>query len=158
METISKLIRIRIVLVSICIFMQSFQLNGQPQMIETAECQNFFICLEKGDLNSIKLCLEKNPEYLIKTNCWGHTPLMVAASAGQSRLVSYLLKKGVNIDTESPYGYRAIHLAVQSGDIKTVKILVENGADVECKNQGGDTPFKLAVQSENDDLVQYLLR
>ena len=46
------------------------KLNAQPLSLEIAECQDFFGSLQRGDLNSIKACLDKKPEY-IYPQMWG---------------------------------------------------------------------------------------
>jgi len=130
--------------------------QAQPLPLEIAECQDFFGSLERGDLNSIKSCLSKKPEYINKLDDMGLTPLMVASREGQSEVVSYLLKGGAVIDAHTLLGLRAIHLAAKSGDVETVELLLEHGADVNALTSRGTAPIHYGIWSGNLKMAQLL--
>jgi|GEM_PF-6820253 len=52
-----------------------------------------------GDLKSIQLMLDRNPELVNAKDDYQQTPLLWAASRGHSAIVEFLLKKGADIDT-----------------------------------------------------------
>lgn len=129
---------------------------AQPLPLEIAECQDFFGSLQRGDLNSIKACLDKKPEYIYKLDEQGASPLMVASQAGHAKTVAYLLKSGADLQETTNAGIQAIHLAAKKGSLETVKLLVNEGAKINAGLNNGTQVIHYAAWSGNLKLLQYL--
>ncbi|KAL3084521.1 hypothetical protein niasHS_009292 [Heterodera schachtii] len=108
----------------------------------------------------------------------GHTPLTLAAFAGQLDFVRYLLAhgaliNGTDIAGASPLHYAAgidvkqqagksgitaLHAAYLANDLNIVKFLVEEaGADLEIRDATGRTALMGAASDGLADIVQYLV-
>lgn len=67
----------------------------------------------------------------------GDTPLLVAASIGNSDIVNLLINHGAILDYKDKYGRRAITIAGSQGKFEIVKILSNNGADLHAIAEEG---------------------
>ncbi|GFP57004.1 ankyrin repeat domain-containing protein 17 [Trichoderma asperellum] len=99
------------------------------------------------------------------------TPLHLAASDGNERVVKLLLDKGANIDAKDnearsfpmedrKYGGTPLCEAVVMEHEAVVRLLLEEGANVEAENNDGlvlHTPLFLAAWIGNEDIVRLLL-
>ncbi|KAG6813370.1 hypothetical protein H0H92_011636 [Tricholoma furcatifolium] len=70
----------------------------------------------------------------------GQTLLHLAAFLGFSSLISFLVKRGIDIDARDRNGYTALHFAVLSKSQDSVRVLLDAGADREIVNALGKTP------------------
>lgn len=68
--------------------------------------------------------------------------------ADRTKLVSFLLEKGVNIDAiDQRSGITALHTAVIENDLPAVKLLLKNGANPSVKDRSrGKTPLEFAFE------------
>ncbi|MDP2206621.1 MAG: ankyrin repeat domain-containing protein [Alphaproteobacteria bacterium] len=64
----------------------------------------------------------------------GHTPLMVAARAGNLPLVTLLHEKGANLNAQSDSGWSALHNAAYWGRGPVIQYLMEHGADINLRD------------------------
>jgi cytohesin len=89
----------------------------------------------------------------------GGTPLMYAASTGNTDVVKLLIDKGADINARNNGDWTALMLAAQTGALDTVRLLLEKGADANAANEDGYTALMCAAASESDDpaLVQAIL-
>ncbi len=80
----------------------------------------------------------------------GYFALHVAAYAGNSRIVSYLVGKGMDVDArESFYDYTPLHVAAGAGKEACVGALLELGADANAKNSMGQTALDILEKLGN---------
>ena len=80
----------------------------------------------------------------------GQTALMLAAMAGDGRVVEWLATRGADLDHTAKFGLSALMLAVVRGHADVVRILVGAGAAIELKGSGapgfdGKTAHDLAA-------------
>lgn len=68
-------------------------------------------------------------------NTAGYTALHMAAAFGQDQVVSLLLEKGAQIDSQDHFGYTPLHRAAEKGHLTTVRLLVTHG---EGEGEGQD--------------------
>ena len=69
-------------------------------------------------------------------------PLIFAYAEDEfTEQLSFLIRRGADINARTKYGRTPLHEAALNGNIKTVKILIESGANVNVKNNRGETPL-----------------
>jgi len=87
------------------------------------------------------------------------TPLMAAVYSGQSNVVAYLLKQGVDTEARDAHGNTALMLAVDVADtnLSIVQMLVNAGAKTNVTNDFGQTVFDaVAAKPEKERLLRIL--
>jgi len=87
------------------------------------------------------------------------TPLMAAVYSGQSNVVAYLLKQGVDTEARDAHGNTALMLAVDVADtdLSIIQMLVNAGAKVNATNDFGQTVFDaVAAKPEKERLLRIL--
>jgi uncharacterized protein len=87
----------------------------------------------------------------------GHTPLMRAALAGQTKAVGALVTRGEDVNAKDDEGRTALMFAVINMHHGTVKVLLESGADVNIRANNGGTALMLAASCDDEKLVRILL-
>jgi len=86
----------------------------------------------------------------------GWTPLIYAATNGQTEVARYLLDVGANINAAAPNGTTALMMAVRGGHGATVDLLLARGADVNQRNQNGATALGWATRGGFEAIGQAL--
>ena len=115
---------------------QNFVQYGNYYQIKEKDCFYFAII---GDLNSLKLLIEKNKNLLYAKDCLQRNLLYLAARNGYFDITEYLLQKGINIDEVQKSGSTALHGAAFYGQEEIVKLLIEHGINTKIKNNSGST-------------------
>jgi uncharacterized protein len=86
----------------------------------------------------------------------GWTPLIYAASSGQTEAARYLLDAGAKVNAVSPNGTTALMMAVRGGHDATVELLLTRGAEVNRRNDSGATALEWAVRGGFDGIARAL--
>lgn len=84
------------------------------------------------------------------------SPVQIAAAAGSSQIVDFLIQKGANLDTFDAKGWTPLHNAIQGHHVDTVKVIVKH-VDPN-KTYNGVLPVTLAGILGHNDLVEILLQ
>ena len=88
----------------------------------------------------------------------GQTPLIHAAFAGKSEIVSAALAAGANINHQDRNGWTPLHFAVQEKRRELVEYLLAHGAAVGLKDVYGNTPlWRAAFDARGDYTLVRLL-
>jgi ankyrin repeat protein len=88
----------------------------------------------------------------------GLTPLMAAASNGDTATVKLILANGSNINTADAAGNTALMDAIENGHSSTIFSLLNAGADATTVNRGGvSTLLQASTYHDDPQVVQYLL-
>ncbi len=87
----------------------------------------------------------------------GDTPLHVAATRGDARIVGLLLDAGAEIDARGEYGHTPLHEAVGQGHIEAVRLLLARGASRSVYNDWGQTALEIAHLGDRPE-IEALLR
>ncbi|XP_075066497.1 diacylglycerol kinase iota isoform X6 [Mixophyes fleayi] len=111
-----------------------------------------------GDLDKVTECCKKGTSLRIQgpERC---SLLHLAARAGHTEIVSYILENGPEdllemVDTIT--GETALHKAAFQGHRQVCQILVDAGACLIKKDVKGHTPFDRAQEAGDSDLASYL--
>jgi hypothetical protein len=88
----------------------------------------------------------------------GGTPLIYAASKGNTAMVETLLAHGANIHTKDAAGCSALIFAVAEGYLGTARALLEAGADADSTSEESFPLTKRCVLAKNVPMLELLLR
>jgi ankyrin repeat protein len=123
---------------------------------------------EQTEVKEFASQLPLAPFNIEATSKRGETPLLVAASEGQSEAVSVLLKHSSNFMAQDEFGRTALHHAVKSGEPKnetTLNRLLEvhrrleaSRTIISAKDCRGETALQIAVSKGYKHLVEILLQ
>jgi len=91
----------------------------------------------RGDLRLVRRLASK--ENVNQSDEKQYTPLMWAAFRDQTKVVSYLLSLGANINAQNLYGRTAVMLAAQNDSYHCLRLLAWQGADLQIKDRWSET-------------------
>jgi ankyrin repeat protein len=88
----------------------------------------------------------------------GMTALMIACHGGKGAIVSMLIQRGAEMNTQSRLnGWTSLMYAANTpSSLSIVKMLVENGADCDVKAWSGQTVIDIAKSRNHADVVTFL--
>lgn len=129
-----------------------------------SQVKSFFDAIRSHNLTTVKDLLkdESIRDYINMTDITGWTPLTLAASYADLKMVKLLLENGAAkfINKANKYGQTALYWAVFHKRLEMAKLLLENGAQ-ESVNKAttdeGKTPLFYAVFNNNPEMVMLLL-
>jgi ankyrin repeat protein len=100
----------------------------------------------RGDVAALQALLATNAALIQHVDTNGNTPLHVAASAGQSKAVAFLLDHGATVGaTNLSEWLTPLHMAARQGHLASVEVLVAHGAPVNAADLHGCRPLHSAV-------------
>lgn len=89
----------------------------------------------------------------------GQTPLHLACTWGQEKVVIALVEYGAELNIQDSDGNTPLHLAIQNQHISIIEILVKHPlVDLTCKNNTNKTPFAVALEYKNNKAAQIILK
>ena len=113
----------------------------------------------KGDVPLAEMLLYAGANVKATTRLGGYTPMLLAAKAGDSRMIAALAKAGADLNATTATGVTAVMLAAASGSAEAVSALAERGADVNAKEQSmQQTALMFAAASNRVDAIAALLK
>jgi ankyrin repeat protein len=115
-----------------------------------------------GDIGKAKSLVEMGHDVNYLSRQSEMTPLFVAATQNNYKMVKWLLEAGADPSTPGIFGYRALHRAVVGeGDdvVETVRLLLDHGADPSLVTDEGQTTLHCAVnvRKPNISVLRMLL-
>jgi ankyrin repeat protein len=111
----------------------------------------------RGDIETLKLCLEKGVNDRAKDG-FARDALLLAASEGRSLAIVKLLEsRGLPSDEPDVRGIAALGYAAGNGQLEMVSHLIERGAKVDRKDVQQMTPLVHAVLGGSKDTVARLI-
>ncbi len=112
---------------------------------------------EKGDMEGVKISLDKGANMNAKGDYRSDTALIKAATRGHEEIIRVLLIKGAKANERDKFGATALMYATSGGYTQIVASLVESGADVNARDNYGRTALIDAVYDNYFDIVKILL-
>ena len=124
--------------------------------IQPANKRSFWTAIANGDIKSVKTHLIQMD--INDSVFFGLTPLSIAAGAGQSKMLKFLLEQGADVNARNEDGGTALHGTAFLGHSKLVQLLIENGINIMAQNSRGITAADLAKMdwSSTEFIGQYL--
>lgn len=102
------------------------------------------------------LIIEKNADVNIGERNGG-TPLIFAASLGQTEIAELLIEKGANVNSVHSNGNTPLIMATAKGHAEIAKLLIEKGANVNSVGEAGNTPLKFAAGTGLAEVAKLLI-
>jgi len=84
-------------------------------------------------------------------------PVHIAASNGNTEMLSVLLEAGADVNASTSAGHRPLHMAAENGHEQAVTRLLAAGADASVTGKDGETPLYLAAAGGHERVVSALL-
>ncbi|KAJ6016323.1 ankyrin [Penicillium herquei] len=134
--------------------------NAESSVVEFLnDDRALHLAASSGSLETVQMLFNKDPSFMEERNGDGKTPLLVAATCGESEIFDFLLKNGTDsrIMDKDDNDDTALHLACASGNHSTVRAVLEkNESLLNEKNKEGKTPMLVAGSCWNFEIVRYL--
>ena len=111
---------------------------------------------ESTEIRRLKALLKNSPD-LLNATAGDLTPLQKAASAGQLRVVEFLLENGALRDSTGSRQSAPIHYAAARGHKSVVELLLKAGTPASLEGVSGVTPLHLAAAAGHRQVVQTLI-
>jgi ankyrin repeat protein len=113
--------------------------------------------IEQGNIDAVKKLIEEGVNVNLSRN--GVTPLMLAASKGNTGIAEVVLQAGVNINAKDDDGWTALHkAAVDQTGTAIIELLMTSGIDVAAQNNAKKTALQLAEEAKHRDIVALMKR
>ncbi len=124
----------------------------------SAGAQELLEAVKTGDLDKVRLIVEREPGVVNVPNPNGETILFAAiAPGGRAEIVEYLITKGANVNQMNNFYMAPLHLACRRGlPLETVRLLVEHGADVNAVSKYQGRPLDMAHERGDASVIAYL--
>jgi len=116
-----------------------------------------FQAIYAGHLEMVKLLVEQGAS-LQRSDRYGNTALIAAASCGQTNIIQYLAAKGMKVNAGNRDGLNALMLAAWNRQVGSAKALLAAGADVNAKRPDGRTALMLAAEADSPEIVRLLIQ
>ncbi|CAK8989360.1 Putative ankyrin repeat protein RF_0381, partial [Durusdinium trenchii] len=112
-----------------------------------------------GDVEAVEQLIKDRPGLLGARDARERTPFFCALANGQTEVVKFFIKKGVNTKELSPRGLAPIHVVATNplGPVEIVKALVDSGVEIDTVDYKGRTALHHCAMSGNGDIAEYLV-
>ena len=127
--------------------MYATNLSGETTMM---------ICAKNGFLEISEILLKKGYDLNKSVPSTRQSVLSLATWTNQSSMVSWLLKRGADVNVEDDQGWTPLMVASYSGFTSIVKELLKHDANTAVKNKKGLTAFDLATLNNHSDIIELL--
>lgn len=116
-----------------------------------------FEALRTKQTNVIIDLINEGMDVNIRDPKLGRTPLMIAVTTNNLRLLKKLIEEKANLELKDKQGMSALLYAARDGNMETAKLLIKAGADVNTANNKGKTALMMAIHRLHPEIALYLL-
>ncbi|MFC1898108.1 ankyrin repeat domain-containing protein [Candidatus Cloacimonadota bacterium] len=110
-----------------------------------------------GNLDSLKIYLDTNPDLFDAVDNRESTPLMFACDRGYLDIVELLVGKGANVNKQDVDGDTPLIWAIAKNNYSIAEYLLQNGADVNIINNNHINALFWAVNRADVQMVKLLI-
>jgi len=121
-----------------------------------AGLDQFATALQDGDIEALQRSLQGGAKLNVKLK-GRSSALHIAARHGHTKVIAFLLGKGLSVDAQDDGWNRPLHLAASCGFPGAAAELLKAGASLTGQTKEGLTPLHAAAQNGHVELVQLLL-
>ncbi len=126
-------------------------------LVALAQTENIFEAIEDGDMDTVRLLLERDPGLIEIPDDSGNTPLHFAVAYGQPDIARFLIEKGAPIDAQNQEEFTPLRYASVRNQHEAARALLEAGADTEIPDDYGRTPLLICARETGDVEMARLL-
>jgi ankyrin repeat protein len=112
---------------------------------------------QKGDLESVKTLIEKDPELVNAKDKDNRTPLHWACRGVHLEVVKFLVEKGADVNAEDSNKVVPLHSLAVRNSIEAIELLLAKEANVDTKEYGGHTALHYAAMYNAADAAALLI-
>ena len=123
----------------------------------SAQPQEIFDLLRKGDVPAVKALIEKSPKLVEARDPDGDTPLHYAAVGRDAGLIDFLVDRGAKLEAAGAGVKTPLHLAAMSDRGEAVAALLKRGAALDTKDDYGRTALILCARERGQAAAGKLL-
>jgi ankyrin repeat protein len=152
-QAVGSWIRKSIWIIFVLVFFLLLPLNVHSEDIN----EDMIKAAQRGNMATVKSCIEKGANVNAKLGDSGFTALMLAAGEGHTEMVELLLANGADANTADVGKNTVLMKAAMNGYTKTVKALLAHGAQVNARGERGFTALMWAAQYGYADTIKVLL-
>jgi ankyrin repeat protein len=116
--------------------------------------QNFEWALKNGDLDQVRIIVEKDKGLANHTLPTGRYPLCMAADYGQVHVIEYLIEKGADVNVKDCHGITPLLSAIYEGHTACVRLLLAKGAQKTGSAPDGSSYVECASSDEIKQLLK----
>lgn len=123
---------------------------GQKQTPSDAPSVGLHQAVIGGDLEAVRQHIAAGSDLNQKDPLSGASPLMTAATFGQTEVARALIDAGADLNSRNNDGATALHTAAFFCRTEIVELLLENGADASVRNNAGATALETVIGPFDD--------
>jgi ankyrin repeat protein/CHAT domain-containing protein len=117
-------------------------LTGNEKVVEVS---NFHQLIQESTLDEVMAYSAKKPYLLEAVNSYGFSALHFAVGYGKQDVCSWLLARGVDVDTRSDTGWTPLIIAAMNNKVHLAYLLLKNKADPDLEDKTGQSAREYAV-------------
>jgi len=121
-----------------------------------ATVNNVVDAVSIGDLDKVKMFVNRDPTLAASKGQFGMSLLHLAAWHGQKEVAVFLLANHADVNGRTNEQKTPLHYAAQYGHLDVVGLLLANGADVTAKTNYRETALHLAAMNGKKNVVDAL--
>jgi uncharacterized protein len=128
--------------------------------VDVRECKGFTplaLAVYKGHVRVVELLHKQWGADLFIRLVDGGTMLHLAAASGQTLVLEYLLRNGLEVNVVTAAAWTPVILAAKNGHTAAVQTLLEHGASTTAVLEGGENALMIAVKQGHTGVAQLLL-
>jgi len=116
-----------------------------------------YMALVRGHFEVFKVLVEKYHANIDTEDMDGDTALSRACYHNKYVFISYLLRKGAQVNVHGIRGNTPLHISMSSCSVQTIKDLIAHGAFVDALNDNHETALHIACRIKRFEVLKLLL-